>query len=88
MGDCSNTTAERRHVSPLLVLHLWRVCYFRIEPGTFNLIHIYIYMRITWILDAGTVIASCIISTKKHSILVRDIGHLSTAHSALSHRSI
>ncbi len=24
----SNTTTERRHVSPLLVLHLWRVCHF------------------------------------------------------------
>ncbi len=30
MGDCSNTTAERRHVSPLLVLHIRRVCYFRL----------------------------------------------------------
>ncbi len=29
MGDRSNTTAERRHVSPLLVLHLLRVCHFK-----------------------------------------------------------
>ncbi len=28
MGDHSNTTAEHRHVSPLLVLHLWKVCHF------------------------------------------------------------
>ncbi len=30
MGDRSNTTAERRHMSSLLVLHLWRVCHFRL----------------------------------------------------------
>ncbi len=33
MGDRSNTTAERRHVSPLLALHLWRICHFK-EGGS------------------------------------------------------
>ncbi len=28
MGNRSNTTAERRHVPPLVDLHLWRVCHF------------------------------------------------------------
>ncbi len=28
MGDRSNTTAERRHLSPLSVLDIWRVCHF------------------------------------------------------------
>ncbi len=34
MGGRSNTTAVHRHVSSLLVLNVWRVCYFRL----FNLL--------------------------------------------------